>query len=112
MIQRTGNIKLDDMMKRRKHRAIEHEWEDIFADHDICQQYYTMSLIGEHIHRLLKHCDDICSRIEDVILRHFALSPAPKNHRGQSAAIYGTCVRADEVIGFLEFCDVPNGKAR
>jgi len=35
MIQRTGNIKLDDMMKRRKHRAIEHESEDIFADHDI-----------------------------------------------------------------------------
>ena len=79
MIHRTAKVKLDDMLRSRKHRPIEHEWEDILADHDIhFQQYYTMSLIGEHIHRLLKHCDDICSRTEDLILRNLALSPDPK----------------------------------
>ena len=50
----------------------------------------------------------ICSRTEDLILRHLALSPAPKNHRGQSVAIYGTNSTADEVVRFAEFCDAPN----
>ena len=50
--------------RSRLHRPLEKEWEKMLSTFDIhFQQYYTMQLIGEHIHRLLKNSADICDKV-------------------------------------------------
>jgi len=59
------------MCRNREHKLIEQAWEQILADFDIrYQQYYTMSLVGKHIHRLIimTNSTEICTRTEVLML--------------------------------------------
>ena len=57
------------MRKDREHRPVNQGFEDILAEYDIFyQQYYTMSLVGEHIHRLLTNSAEICRNTKALML--------------------------------------------
>lgn len=61
--------KLDEMCRSRLNRPIEKAWEKILAEYDIhYQQFYSMSLVGEHIHRLMVNSGKICQRSKILML--------------------------------------------
>lgn len=65
---------LDKLESSRRYRPLEKNWEAILEERDVIfQQYYTMSLIGEHVHRLLSNCEDICRDTEALMLDSISL---------------------------------------
>lgn len=47
------NNEFRDLLTTRKLRPLEHEFENMLAEFDIIyQQHFTLTLIGEHCHRL------------------------------------------------------------
>ena len=50
-------------------RPIEQDWEKILGNYDIrYQQFFTMSLVGEHIHRLMINAAEIYYKTEQLML--------------------------------------------
>lgn len=65
--------RVDKWLSSREHRPIEHEWEEILARYDVVfQQYYTMTLVGEHIHRLCTDRHAIMEESRELMLRGLA----------------------------------------
>jgi hypothetical protein len=63
--------KLAEMRKNVHNRPIEKEFERILEGFGVVyQQYYTMTLVGEHVHRLLTNCEEICFQTKSMMLRH------------------------------------------
>jgi len=57
------------VQSERSNRPIEHQWEDILEEFDVrFQQFYTMSLVGEHVHRVMENSREICSRTAELML--------------------------------------------
>ena len=61
--------RLAEIRKTREQRPIEPDWEKILVSYGIrYQQYFTMSLVGEHIHRLMISSTEICYKTEQIML--------------------------------------------
>ena len=57
-----------EICKTREQRTIELDSEKILVSYDIrYQQYSTMSLVGEHIHRLMISSTEICNKTEQIM---------------------------------------------
>ena len=70
----------------------------ILADFDIWyQQYYTMSLVGEHIHRLITNSSEICKRTEELM---FASVTADED-RDSITTFMGHMLELMEAFDFL-----------
>jgi hypothetical protein len=59
---------LEEKQKAQSHRPLEKKWEQGLASKGIAfQQFCTMSLTGEHVHRLCIHAEDICDESQALI---------------------------------------------
>jgi hypothetical protein len=61
---------LDEKRGKQTHRPVEHAYEAVLAEFQIVyQQFYVMTLIGEHLHRLCENSEQICDKIEAIMIQ-------------------------------------------
>jgi hypothetical protein len=59
----------ESQLSNRKHREVEHAWEEVLAKYQIVyQQHFTMTLIGEHCHRFLVNHEAILEELRVILL--------------------------------------------
>jgi hypothetical protein len=70
----TATATLTKELARRGSRPAEHEWEKMLEHYNIVfQQHYTMTLVGEHIHRMLHNHSAILRDTREMMVRRAAL---------------------------------------
>ena len=89
---------LEKLKQLREYRPVEKAFEDILKGYDIYfQQHYTMTLVGEHCHRLAVHHEDILAATQDAMLE--GLRTGLTNPNQSQAKPTGT---EDEIILMME----------
>jgi hypothetical protein len=63
-------LKIKELAGDMKWREVEHAWEDILKGYSIVyQQFYTSSLVGEHLHRLCENYEEVCDKTGALFIK-------------------------------------------
>jgi hypothetical protein len=99
----TESKKYAEMRKNVLNRPIEKEFEKILAGFDVVyQQYYTMTLVGEHIRRLLTNCEEICLLTKAMMLLRIPEdSPRCQEKRAKVEVFMGNMMELMDTFDYL-----------